>query len=147
MAIAMLSMNTLVSRLQKQVSELRKVESAASLEYVLKNGARSVPAAFVIPLSETPSSNQLALGSIRQEVIASFAVALCVQDFTDPRGAAAISKGLEPLRVSVLSALVGFKPIVQDKSITHKKGSLLQIKQGHVIWQDTFQLQFSRIFV
>jgi len=144
MAIAMLSMDTIVARLQNQVPALRKIESAASLEYALKNGARSVPAAFVIPLSETLSNNLLSFPAIRQEVTVMFSVALCVQDFSDARGAAALSSGLEPVRQAILTALLGFAPISQGYAVTHSKGSLLQIKQGHLIWQDNFKTQFYR---
>lgn len=144
MPITMLDMDVVIAQLKSQVTLLQSIEGSASLEYVLKHGARSTPAAFVIPLAENPSDNQLSSLAVRQRVQASFAVTLCVKDFSDARGSAALKQGLMPIRQQVLGALIGFSPLPQSDVITHAKGSLLQISHGVLIWQDHFKMSFYR---
>ncbi|MDQ7002658.1 MAG: hypothetical protein Q9N02_08260 [Ghiorsea sp.] len=144
MAITMLDMDVIIARLKSKANLLHSIQGSASLEYVLKHGARTTPAAFVIPLAESPGDNQLATLAVRQQVRASFAVTVCVKDFSDATGASALKQGLTPIRQQVLAALVGFSPLAQSDAITHSKGTLLQIKNGVLIWQDHFNAVFYR---
>lgn len=141
----MLDMDVIVQRLSAQVGVLRSVGGAASLETVLKNGARVTPSAFVVLLSESPAAQQLAIKSDRVRMTIVFAVAICVQDFSDSYGSAALTAGLTPVRQDVIAALQGFRPLpAVDYGIMHSKGNLLQIRGGHVIWQDVFTIDLYR---
>ncbi|MDQ6974102.1 MAG: hypothetical protein Q9M10_04405 [Mariprofundaceae bacterium] len=144
MPIPMLDAGVVIAQLKRHVTLLQSIEGSASLEYVLKHGARTTPAAFVVPLAENPSDNQLSSTAVRQRVETSFAVMVCVKDFSDARGATALKQGLMPVRQQVLAALIGFSPLPQSDVITHAKGSLLQIKSGVLIWQDHFKVGFYR---
>jgi len=144
MAMEVLSIATLKARVQTAMPSLRSIEGAASLEQALASGARVSPAAFIIPLAEKSGVNQLATSAVQQRITASFAVVLSVRDYGDARGDAAISHDLSPLRVALLEALMGFAPGSNWDAITHAGGTLLQIKNGNLFWQDKFMTETHR---
>ena len=75
----------------------------------LSEAELAVPHAFVIPVATTPIENQLLGGSVAQDVIDTFAVAICVLNTVDERGQDS-AETMEGLIEEVVSALIGWTP-------------------------------------
>jgi len=101
-------------------------------------------AAFVLPLSEQSSPNQLSVMQVRQRVAASFRVVILIRNYSDATGAAAIDQDLNTMRSDILTALLGFVPSSNWDMIEHQSGSLLKAENGAIWWQDDFNTAFYR---
>lgn len=118
---------------------LRLVDGALSFAALENNPpAASLPAAFVVPISDTASPNTLASGDVRQRVTSRFAVLICVARAGDARGGRSAA-ALDAIQVGVRDLLLGWRPAAGWSPVTYVGASLAGTHGGAVWIQVTFQ--------
>ncbi len=130
----------IVSRLQSQVTTLKKVGMAAEFDAARKDVRPVPPAAFVLPLRESAGRNELE-NAISQRVTAQFAVVYCAQNLRDARGGQA-HEDLDAVRAAGKTALLGWQPDVDHDPCEYVGGELLGLQGPFVWWQDVFVTAF-----
>lgn len=128
------------ARLKEQLTGLRSVGLSADLESAY-DGVLSLPAAFVLPLSETAETMEL-IGRTEQRVAQAFGVVLGLVNSRDAKGAAALND-LHPHCMALRSALVGWVPDASNgEPVTFTAGRLLRLDgDGRLWWIDEFELK------
>ncbi len=130
----------IATRLQGQVSALKKVGLAVEFAAARKDIRPLPPAAFVLPLREAAGRNELE-NAISQRVGAQFAVVYCAQNLRDPRGGQA-HEDLDAVRASGKTALLGWQPAIDHDPCEYVGGELLGLDGPLVWWQDVFATAF-----
>lgn len=98
---------------------------------------RQLPAAYVIPLQVDAGGNEVIGGSIQQHALA-FGVVLVLRYAGDATGGRA-TLALEPLRLMVQDALVGWTPPGCHAPLDFVGGRLSEMMDGGTVaWQDDF---------
>lgn len=117
-------------------AEFRKVAAAANFA-AARDDMKNPPAAYVLPLSDTASANQLACGASLQQVREQFGVVLAVSNLRDATGMAAQVE-LERLRRLVIDALLGSVPGAGYEPVEYAGGNLLMMDTAVLWWQLKF---------
>ncbi len=130
----------IAARLQAQVSALKKVGLAAEFDAARKDVRPVPPAAFVLPLRETASGNEIE-NAISQRVTAQFAIVYAAQNLRDARGGQA-HEDLDAIRVAGKTALLGWQPDPNHDPCEYVGGELLGLDGPLVWWQDVFATAF-----
>jgi|GEM_PF-399340 len=136
MAIVILQLSTVVARLKNQVPAFKMIEGSAELETALKGGVRKAPACFVVAASERAATVTQMSGAIRQRVDDQFDVIYAIKNASSRGGEQAVDGGLRSLRISTLSALVGWEPTPDFGACEHESGTLISIAGGMLWWKD-----------
>lgn len=130
----------LIERLEA-ISLLKLVAGAVDFAAAAEAAPPATPAAYVLPLQEAASANQLSC-AVAQTVTASFGIALAVSNVADAKGVAALAD-LKPVRRAVGPALLGWTPDGETYSpLEYAGGALLGFKNGVLWWQDVYVTQF-----
>lgn len=117
------------------ITGLRQVGASADIEAALK-GTVQVPAAFVVPIGETPEKPTTTV--MDQRVCLRFGVLLCVVNRADAQGAAALS-GLEPVRKRLRDCLLGWTPQPETgEPVSFARGRFFRLDAGRLWWLDEF---------
>ncbi len=135
-SIVLFDPELVIARLQSQVAALRDVAGAADLAAASQNLIRA-PAAFVLPLSDRPGRNTTGTMVVSQQNTMSFGVVFAVQNLRDVRG----QKGnvdLLALRISAMTALLGWQPALDYDPCEYGAGRLLQLTDQVLWWQDDY---------
>lgn len=130
----------IATRLQSQVSALKKVGMAAEFDAARKDARPVPPAAFVLPLRETAGRNELE-NAISQRVGVQFAVVYCTQNLRDSRGGQA-NEDIDAVRAAGKTALLGWQPDADHDPCEYVGGELLGLQGPLVWWQDVFATAF-----
>ena len=99
-----------------------------------------MPAAYVVPLTSTPSDSNL-VNAVRQRVEETIGVVLLASRLSDPRGAAAAIT-VDGAKDAVRAALVGWTPEPGWEPVLMGPAALLDFDQGVVAWRETFTSAF-----
>lgn len=133
-----MNVGSVVDRLASQVTSLLKVGGAIDFDRALQ-GLTIANSAFVIPLAEAPSPDEIGMmNSIEQEVETLFGVILAVRNLQDATGEA-VQDVLDPLRTSLRSALLGWEPYTDYYPCVYAGGQLIGFREGILFWQDDFK--------
>lgn len=134
-----MDLTPVINRLRTLLVGFKTVGSAVDLDAAI-GGLVAVPAAFVMPLSESATANDL-LQQTSQRITSLFGVVLCVSNKRDSTGAAALAD-LTSLRGQVRAALVGWIPDAATAEPVHySSGQLLRLDgDGRLWWVDQFDL-------
>lgn len=116
--------------------EFRKVSGASNFA-AARDDLKTAPAAYVIPLRDAASANQLGGGAILQPVREQFGVALAVSNLRDASGVAAQAE-FERLRRLVIDKLLGFVPGTDYEPVEYVGGNILMMDAAVLWWQLTF---------
>lgn len=100
---------------------------------------RVLPAAYVLPLSESAELSQT-VGESCQVHDCTFGVTLIVRHARDAAGARA-TDALGPLREAVQACLVGWIPDGCMSMVAFGQGSLLDFADGATVWRDDFSVR------
>lgn len=115
---------------------MRQVGTCADAESAL-TGTVSVPAAFVLPVSELGAPSQVTQVT-RQRITCRFGVLLCVANRRDNRGDAALGD-LASVRAQLRQALVGWAPDpATGEPVQFARGRFFRMEAGRVWWLDEF---------
>jgi hypothetical protein len=140
-------MTTLVDivtgRLGTQVAALNgAIEGIADLAALVSEGAmpqREV-AAFVVPLGFDDRGGQSAAGMYTQMIADAVGVILCIKSLGDAKARKALPT-IETLTDAVVNALAGWAPNSVVGVFVVKRGRLVSVTKGLVIYQIDFELQ------
>jgi hypothetical protein len=134
-----MDLSLIVARLKTQLGALRTVGASADLDAAI-DGALAVPAAFVLPLTETGIDTSL-VGRTGQRIAQAFGVLQVVSNRRDAQGGAALDD-LKNHRLNLRAALVGWVPdVATGEPVLFTSGRLLRLDgDGRLWWIDEFQL-------
>lgn len=132
--------DTVISHLRDSLPALRLVGGAAEVAQAFA-GLTTMPAAFVLPARESATASPWANQIVEQEVTAEFAVALAVRNLSDSEGRAAVD-ALEPVRVQVRDALLGWAPDAESGPCEYVDGDLVSFDAGVLWWQDRYRTSY-----
>jgi len=118
----------------KQVGGAYDYEAAAS---VLKN----FPAAFVLPAAESASDNPFMDQLVEQRVSAECVVLIAVRNLSDAVAEAA-AQSLEPVRLAIREALLGWVPEGAEDNVEFVQGAMLVFANGVLWWQDFYRTAY-----
>ncbi|MEN9671437.1 MAG: hypothetical protein RL018_1714 [Pseudomonadota bacterium] len=134
-----LAPSVLIAKLKSDCPLLKQVSGSADFaaaKTLLKN---KMPAAFVVPLAEQASPNSSATMQVSQKVVQQFGVFIAVSNLRDATGEHAVSD-LFSVRQQILQKLVGWTPAGAVSFIEFGGGSLMDMDDQVVWWQDNFTL-------
>lgn len=118
-----------------------RVAGSARFKRLPEDANLQVPAAYVIPLDDSPSDAQ-SLNDVRQSLMESFAVIVAVSNVPDERGQAAVNTAHDAVRAELWKALLGWQP---DKTIyngiVYQGGNLLDLDRSRLWYQFDFGAQ------
>ena len=97
---------------------------------------------WVLPLDERAEANQTG-GGVYQKIASRLGIVFRVRDVSDPRGEASL-RILEGVRDEVRGALGGWVPGTEYAPLELRAGSLLEISEGAVWWQDIYETHINR---
>lgn len=136
-----MNLTPIIDRLRDEVPALKIVGGAAQFERAL-GGLTALPGAFVLPASEVASESPFMDGTVEQRVSAEFAVVIAARNLADDEGAAAV-EALEPVRVAIRSALLGWKVSADLDSAEFRGGDFLAFDNGVLWWSDRYGTAFT----
>lgn len=106
----------------------------------------ALPAAFVVPSSETASENSL-ITAVQQLITVEFAVLITARNVKTSTGADAYN-AIQPLRKAIKQAIIGWQPAEEYEPVVYKSGALLKLDEDAVMWWvDTFETSFIERYV
>ncbi|NCM96149.1 MAG: hypothetical protein GW948_02195 [Rhodobacterales bacterium] len=131
---------SLITRLKAEVSDLRTVEGAASLSVLVKNGSlpQQTPAAWVIPVGMIGGQGQSAAGLYTQMMTEVLGVIVAFN--THSATAAGKMGALDALIRAVIDAVAGWGPDEAVGVFEMRRGNLLSMNAGAVIYQIDFAI-------
>lgn len=136
MAIILFDPQWIITRLQTQVTALKRVAGSAEFA-AASDDLKQTPSAFVIPASEKAAPSSTGTLVVSQYNTVRFSVAVAVQNLRDARGDKA-QADLLALRVSILTALHGWQPHADFDPIEYSGGNLAGLNNQVLWWQDSF---------
>ena len=134
-----MDMTQIITRLRDQAAGVFKsIDGAAELDAAIE-AAPATPSAWAISLAERALDRHFA-DRTNQIVMLHFSIVICVANRRDPTGAAA-GQGLQPLRLAVRDALLGWAPNPDDgNAVTFTGGRLLRFADQRMWWADEFSV-------
>lgn len=129
----------LITRLKAECDLLAQVKGAADFASAKKQLKNKMPAAFVIPLADQPSSNSSATTVVSQKIVQNFGVIIAISNLTDATGEQAIND-LFFTRQQLLLKLIGWIPAGAVNCIEFGGGHLMDMDDQVVWWQDIFNI-------
>ena len=120
-----------------------RVAGAARYKQIDETASMSSPAAFVIPLDDSPGE-RMSLNDVRQTLTESFAVVVSLDNRPDERGQNAVNAAHDTIRAQLWAALLGWQPdgLAENsiyRGIDYQGGNLLHLDRAR-LW---FQFDFS----
>jgi hypothetical protein len=137
MPIALFDLSLVRARLKAEAPGLRIVAGAADLAALRDAPPLVLPAAYVLPLSESPGRSTSGTVLVSQRNAVRFAVVLAAANLRDARGEAA-QDDLRVARESALAALIGWEPDPAIEVIEFAAGRLVSLSDQVLWWQDEF---------
>ena len=115
-----------------------RVAGAAALAHAVEQAADwTVPAAFVVPISETAEPNEL-LGDVSEQALAvRFAVAVLVSNASDEPGFTAVEAVADAF-TQIKQALIGWLPGDSIQPIDFVSGELGDFDRARLWWEWQF---------
>lgn len=133
-----MDLDVVIQRLRhgpQAMSGMRQVGGSADIEAALK-GTVQVPAAFVVPIGETP--DRATTNVMDQRVSLRFGVLLCVANRADAQGAAALAD-LGTVRRQLRDCLLGWTPQPETgEPVSFARGRFFRLDAGRLWWLDEF---------
>lgn len=114
----------------------QRVAGAAEFKALSEKTAFGMPAAWVIPLEDSPAK-PTALNAVRQDLAEGFAVIVCLDNTLDERGQAA-TVSLHTVRKAVWQALLGWRPTDEHNGVYYDGGTLMQLDRAQFWYQFEF---------
>ncbi len=125
----------------REIVELKLVAGSVAFASAAESKPAALPAAYVLPLQEDPSANELGDIGVMQLVRATFGIAYAVANVADGKGRAA-SIDLQALRRLGMAKLLGWVPADECSPLGYGGGAVLGFKNGVLWWQDIFAADF-----
>jgi hypothetical protein len=128
----------IVLRLREQLAGYMTIAASADVDVAI-DSAPATPAAYVVPLAETATENDL-VGVHHQRVLQEFCVVLVLSNLRDATGTAAAAD-LAAKRLELRAALLGWLPDASySETVSFVGGALLQFRDQRLWWRDVFRV-------
>lgn len=130
-----------LSRLRAAVTGMREIGGASSLVEAM-DGARAVPAMYLIPMAERAAEVGPHTGETDQFIDCRFAVVVVVPALRGTQGADAL-QALDAARSQARQALVGWAPDdATGEPVLYSGGQLMDVNGArHLWWADDYTLR------
>jgi len=136
-----MNLNTVIAQLRARVPAFaNRVAGAVNFKILPEASNLQVPAAYVIPMDESPERNESRNG-YRQTVREGFAVIVALSNAADERGQGA-AMSVHEMRRLLFSALLGFVPGEEYGAIEYDGGSLLHMDRARLYFQFEFVVDY-----
>jgi len=132
-----IDLTTIATRLQAAVPEFARVAGVADLA-AARNGVIKLPAAYIMPGSETASPNKM-IGGHSQEVTERFTILIVAKNVSDQSGMAAQAE-LFDLSRKVRDALLGWQPTTEHSPVNLAGAGPLELANQMLYWPEGFQV-------
>lgn len=109
---------------------------AAEFAPVTESTALSVPAAYVIPMDDSPEPS-ISQNSVRQRLQETFGVIVALNNKADERGQAS-AKSVHAVRAELWAALLGWQPESRYDGVAYEGGNLLSVDRARLWWRFEF---------
>lgn len=131
-----------IAHLKLQLAGVNLISGVADFQKVADgSGAPTVtPAVYVMVTGEKARPSEIA-DVLIQHVDAQLGIAMVVRNVSDVTGAAA-GLDMEALRAAVKAALFGWQPAEKYEQLERDQGKLLQFREGHLWWLDTYNTSY-----
>jgi hypothetical protein len=131
-----------IERIREQCPQFRKVEGAAELASIDKQGNEVVPAAYVVLAQEQPRAKTGGTLRVIQDVVVSFAVILVIRQYRVADLGTAASNAFRPLIAAVREAVVGWRPDAYHAATELGEGRLLRYSDTTLTWNQVFRTSY-----
>jgi len=133
----MIDLRTIATRIETLVPEFGRVAGVADLA-AARNGVIKLPAAYIMPGSETAAPNKM-LGGHAQEVVERFTILIVAKNVSDQSGLAAQVE-LSDLSRKVRAALLGWQPTGEHTPVNLAGAGPLELAHQMLYWPEGFQV-------
>lgn len=132
----------IIARLEadKAALGLKLVAGAAAFARAAEANPTATPAAYVIPLDESPGAPPFS-GDDIQKIDVMVGVVLALSNVADAKGAAAHTD-LQTLRDAVKASLLGWAPATGYATLSRGRSTMMAFRDGHLWWQDIYLSSF-----
>lgn len=128
----------IADRLKVEVPAFRNNVTGTADFAAAREGLKSVPAAFVLPLMDRASASDTQDESVILQYVAErFGVVLVVSNVRDAQGANA-HDDLQSLRDAVIDSLLGWQPSAGYSPVEYGGGRMLALNGNDLWWQVDF---------
>ncbi len=135
-----MNLDLVIAQLKQQVPAFQdRVAGAAAFKGLKANTALDCPAAFVLPLDDTPEPST-SMNTVRQVLTDSFAVVVAVSNASDERGQGAAAQ-VHAMRVALWAALLGWQPTDDYNGVEYEGGNLQDMDRFQLWYQFEFSAQ------
>ncbi|HVL75310.1 MAG TPA: hypothetical protein VM406_04785 [Noviherbaspirillum sp.] len=136
-----MNLNIVIAHLRARVPEFaNRVAGAAQFSGIPESANLPVPAAYVIPMDESPENN-VSQNGYRQRVREGFAVVVVLSNTPDERGQAA-ALTVHDMRAKLFRALLGFEVGEEYGGIEFDGGNLLRMDRARMYYQFEFAADY-----
>jgi len=145
MNAGILDIAPIAAALRAAMPDLVEVGTAGSFGALTRETVRW-PAAYIIPLTESPSPNRYESGKIiSQRVAARFGVVWSVRDIGDRKGSIA-NGDIRAVRLAGMMAICRIEPPDAESACEPVSGKLVSTvdRNGQMLWQDDFTVTLNR---
>ena len=105
-----MNLNLVINQLRQHCPSFGgRIAGAAEFFDLRESANLTVPAAYVLHMADEPSETS-SLNDVRQRLVESFAVIVCVSNTPDERGQAASNTAHDAIRAELWAALLGWQP-------------------------------------
>lgn len=131
--------NVVISQLRNYCPSFEgRVAGAAQFKKLPETANFSFPAAYVIPLDDSPGE-RMSLNDVRQPLLESFAVIIALSNVADERGQDSIYSVYYKARQEIWAALLGFQPDPDIyRGIEYQGSNLLELDRARIWYQFDF---------
>lgn len=132
-----MNLESIVVRARAQATVFRLVDYALTVEALKERGIPTMPACFVMPVSDSPSPNTLATGAHHQKTTWTWRGYIYVKSARQDFGKG-VTDELTPLREALRAAWMGWQPTGADGTTNCGPGRIVGLESGVLIWQDDY---------
>lgn len=109
-----------------------------------RGAARAMPAAYIVPLAESVSGNELWGGLMVQQITARFGIEYVTQHPNRAETGAQTTEAIEDCREFGFATFLGWQPGQDMTPIEFSGGRLVAYDPGVAVWRDEFTTTFYR---
>lgn len=133
-------LETIIAALRARCPTLGvNVGGSAEFKHLEESANLPIPSAYVIPMDDSPE-DPMAINAVRQKLIDSFAVIVCLSNIVDEKGQGGMI-GVRAMRTEIWHALLGWRPTNDYNGIHYEGGSLLKLDRARLWYQFEFGAQ------
>jgi hypothetical protein len=132
-----MQLNPIIEELRERCPVFaNRIAGAAEFKMLDERASLAVPFAFVIPLDDSPESQQSGTG-YRQTLKEGFGVVVAVSNVSDEKGQNSTAS-IHNLRATLWAALLGWQPSDRHDAVVYEGGQLMGMDRARLWYQFDF---------